>query len=115
MSCGGSGVPRLTPLTDIYDGSTMNVFYAQSIVMLLVSLATLTLSIFAFVNSLLYPAEAYLAAGKLTKPTWCTILGIGVALFFSPISLTLVSIALLVAAIVYLVDVRPALAGLHRR
>lgn len=112
MICVCLAPPRLSRT---YDGSTMNVFYAQSIVMLLVSLAILTLSIFAFVNSLLYPAEAYAAAGKLTKTTWCTILGIGVVLFFVPINLSLVTIAMLVAAIVYLVDVRPALAGLRRR
>ncbi len=93
----------------------MNVFEAQSIVMLVVQLAVLTITIFAFVNSLLYSAESYLAAGKLTKPTWCTILGLGVVLFFVPIPLALVSIIMLVAALVYLTDVRPALAGLYRR
>ncbi len=93
----------------------MNVFYAQSIVMTIVQLGILTISIFAFVNSLLYSAEAYVAAGKLTKPTWCTILGVGVVLFFVPIPLVLISIIMLVAALVYLTDVRPALAGLYRR
>ncbi|WP_148611745.1 DUF2516 family protein [Nocardioides rubriscoriae] len=93
----------------------MNVFFAQSIVMIVVQLAILSVTIFAFVNSLLYSAEAYEAAGKLTKTTWCTILGLGVVLFFVPIPLALISIVMLVAALVYLADVRPALAGLHRR
>lgn len=93
----------------------MNVFYAQSLVMLLVYLAVLTVSIFAFVNSLLYSAESYEAAGKLNKPTWCTILGLGVVLIFVPVPLVLVNLILLVAALVYLADVRPALAGLTRR
>ena len=31
----------------------------------------LAVKIFAFVNSLLYSAESYVAAGKLTKPAWC--------------------------------------------
>jgi hypothetical protein len=93
----------------------MNVFYAQGLVMLIVSLATLSVSIFAFINSLLYSAEAYDAAGKLTKTTWCTILGIGVVLQFVVISLPLIGVMLLIAALVYLADVRPALAGLYRR
>ncbi len=93
----------------------MNVFFAQSIVMIIVQLAVLTVTIFAFINSLLYSAEAYEAAGKLTKTTWCTILGLGVVLFFVPIGFALVSIIMLVAALVYLADVRPALAGLRRR
>lgn len=93
----------------------MNVFEFQSVAMLLIYLAVLSVSIFAFVNSLLYSAEAYEAAGKLTKTTWCTILGIGVVLQFVVISLPLIGIILLVAALVYLADVRPALAGLYRR
>lgn len=93
----------------------MYVFEAESIIRLVIYLACLTVSIFAFVNSLLYKAEAYEAAGKLTKPTWCTILGIGVVLFFVPIPLILINFILLIAALVYLADVRPALANLYRR
>ncbi|MEO9324229.1 DUF2516 family protein [Nocardioides sp. C4-1] len=93
----------------------MNVFEAESIVRLVIYLACLTVSIFAFVNSLLYKPEAYEAAGKLNKPTWCTILGIGVVLFFVPVPLLLINFILLIAALVYLADVRPALASLYRR
>ena len=93
----------------------MDVFYAQSLVMLLVFFAKLVVSIFAFINSLLYSAQAYAAADKLTKTTWCTILGIGVILQFVVIGLPLVGLILLIAALVYLVDVRAALAGLYRR
>ena len=93
----------------------MNVFLAENLVFLIIQLAILTVSIFAFVNSLLYPADAYEAAGKLTKTTWSTILGVGVVLFFVPLGLSIISIVMLVAALVYLADVRPALAGLRRR
>jgi hypothetical protein len=98
----------------------MDVLFAQSLIMIVIYLAVLSVSIFAFVNSLLYSAESYEAAGKLTKPAWCTILGIGVLLHFLSlrgigIPLPLVGFALVVASLVYLVDVRPALAGLHRR
>ncbi len=93
----------------------MNIFLVEGYVGVLVAFALLAVAIFAFVNSLLYSAEAYQAAGKLTKATWVAILGIGVVLQVVPIGIPLVSIALLVAALVYLADVRPALGSLRRR
>jgi hypothetical protein len=93
----------------------MGIFEAESYVSLLVYFGVLATVIFAFVNSLLYSAESYEAAGKLTKPAWCTILGLGVVLQFVSIELFIVQIALFIAALVYLTDVRPALGSLRRR
>ncbi len=93
----------------------VSVFEVESYVNLIVAFALLATAIFAFVNSLLHSAEAYVAAGKLTKPAWCTILGLGVVLQLVPLGLSLINIAMLVAALVYLADVRPALASLRRR
>lgn len=93
----------------------MGIFTAESYLIMLVYFAALATAIFAFVNSLLYPAEAYEAAGKLTKTTWCTILGIGVVLQFVPLGLFIIQLAMIVAALVYLADVRPALGSLRRR
>lgn len=93
----------------------MNIFEIEGTFFILLFFVKLVVSIFAFINSLLYSAEAYEAAGKLTKTTWCTILGLGVALQFVAINLALVGLVLLIAALVYLADVRPALAGLTRR
>ncbi|WP_323792903.1 DUF2516 family protein [Nocardioides sp.] len=93
----------------------MGIFAAESYISLLVAFAILATAIFAFVNSLLYSPQAYEAAGKLTKTTWCTILGLGVVLQFVPLGLFIINIALLVAALVYLADVRPALGSLRRR
>ena len=59
--------------------------------------------------------EYYDAAGKLNKVTWCAILGVGLLLHLVPVPLPFVNLALLIAALVYLADVRPALAGLRRR
>jgi len=82
-----------------------------------IEIALLAVKLYAFVTSLRYRDEAYRAAGKLTKPAWTIILGLGVlaqvALAGSP--LNLVNLALTVAALVYLADVRPALASLTRR
>ena len=80
-----------------------------------IAFVLLVIKIFAFVSSLLYSGQAYNAADKLNKATWTLILGIGVVLQVVPVPLALVDLAMLVAALVYLADVRPALAGLRRR
>lgn len=80
-----------------------------------VAFALLVIKIFALVNALLYSAESYDAADKLNKLTWCALLGIGVLLQVLPFPIGIVNLVLTVAAFVYLVDVRPALAGLRRR
>lgn len=80
-----------------------------------IAFALLVVKIFALVSALLYSAESYDAADKLNKVTWCALLGIGVLLQVLPIPIGIVNLVLTVAAFVYLVDVRPALAGLRRR
>ena len=93
----------------------VNVFAIESYFMLAVFVAVLAVKVFAFVSSLLFSTESYRAAGKLTKPAWCAILGLGVAcqFLFDPIGL--VNLAFTIGALVYLADVRPALASLTRR
>lgn len=79
-------------------------------------LALLTVKVWAFVDALTRSAQAYVAAGKLTKQAWMLILGLTLAstlLFRSTFGL--LSIAGTVAAFVYLLDVRPALASVTRR
>ncbi len=93
----------------------MDVFVFEGYVSLAVYFVLLVIKIFAFANALLYSAESYLAADKLNKPTWCILLGIAVVLQLLPLPLTIVNLAMTVASLVYLADVRPALAGLRRR
>lgn len=93
----------------------MNVFEVESYVMLVITFVLLAIKIFALVNSLLYSAPSYVAAGKLTKPAWCAILGCAVLVQLIPLNLLIINLALTIAALVYLADVRPALAGLRRR
>jgi len=95
-----------------------NVFTLESNVSLLIELILLAVKIFAFVNCLMWSAQHYTAANKLTKPAWAIILGLGLVLQVimagsSPINL--LNLAFTVAAFVYLADVRPALASLTRR
>ena len=67
--------------------------------------------IFAFVDALRHPENAYVAAGKRTKRFWLLILGVALALGVISSSTRSASSVWLgfVAAAVYLADVRPAL------
>lgn len=72
---------------------------------------------FALVHSLLQPAASFQAADKLTKPAWVAILALGVLaqvvlVYGSPINL--LSLVFTIAALVYLADVKPALAEVGR-
>ncbi|MDX6286320.1 MAG: hypothetical protein QOG53_1805 [Frankiales bacterium] len=74
---------------------------------LIISLAMLVVELWALVDAAIRPAQAYVAAGKQSKVFWVVILVL--AVFFR--GLGLLGLIGLVAAIVYLVDVRPALRG----
>jgi hypothetical protein len=75
---------------------------------------TLALALWAFVDALVRPAAGFVAAGKLTKPGWAAITGLAVLVifFFKPMSF--LGLPAVIASIVYLVDVRPAVRGLRR-
>ena len=91
----------------------MHLFYdASNLLLAAISVGLLVLKAYAFVDCARRPAAPFVAYSKLSKPIW---LGItGVAALFQLVSsspLGLLSIAGTVAAIVYLVDVKPAVAG----
>lgn len=77
----------------------------------LLSLGLLALKIWALVDACLQPERAYYAAGKWSKVGWVVVLALGCLAF----GLGLFGLAALVAAIVYLVDVRPALREVRGR
>jgi len=94
----------------------VEVFAFESLVMAVAFYALMAVKIFAFVDAVTRPPAAYVAAEKLTKPAWLLILGLTVVSSFlwrSPLGLF--SIVGTVAAFVYLVDARPALASVTRR
>lgn len=85
--------------------------------MTIISLAAIPVGLFAFVHALLQRADAFTAAGKLTKPSWLGITGgatAAVSLFSLNSFGSFFWIAGLVAALVYIVDVRPKLIELQR-
>ena len=75
----------------------------------LLGFAMLALAVVAFVFALLARDDAYRAADKQTKTFWLVILGITILVDYFLASMLFLTIAGLVATIVFLVDVRPAL------
>lgn len=72
-------------------------------------IAGIPVGIYAFGHALLQRADAFTAVDKLTKPAWLGITGAGalVLVLFKDGPFTIIWIAGLVAALVYIVDVRP--------
>jgi hypothetical protein len=92
------------------------VYTLQTLIVLALSIAALAVEVWAFVDALRQRAGAFVAAGKLTKTKWLLILGVALAfgvLGLPPAgsflgSLLFINIVAVVAAAVYLTDVRPA-------
>ena len=76
-------------------------------VLLVLQIAVVAATVYAFVHAAMQSPDAYPAADKLTKPVWLVILGVGglLALVLGIIGTVIAA----VAAGVYLVDVRPKL------
>lgn len=73
---------------------------------------------FALVDALRRPAAAFVSAGKRTKVFWSLVLGVAAALGFiglyPPLGggyLGLMALFVVIPAIIYLTDVRPAVGG----
>ncbi|WP_369132957.1 DUF2516 family protein [Modestobacter sp. I12A-02662] len=82
---------------------------------LVVFYATLALAVWAFVDAMIRPAAGFIAAGKLTKPGWMAITGIALlVLLWMQNPLSFLGLPAVIASVVYLVDVRPAVRGLRR-
>ena len=74
----------------------------------------LALTAYALVDALVRPAAGYVAAGKLTKPAWAAITGLALLVVFWQGPMSFLGLPAIIAAVVYLVDVRPAVRGLRR-
>lgn len=79
--------------------------------LLVIMLVILCIAVFAFIDAAMRREDAYRAADKKTKGFWLIILGLTVVvnLPFLGVSILILQIAGLIASIVYIVDVRPAL------
>ncbi len=89
---------------------------AQYYVTLALTIAALALEVFAFVHALKTRPDAFVAAGKRTKNFWLAVTGVAMLLgFVSMGGLGLLAILGVVAAGVYLADVRPAVETVQGR
>jgi len=86
----------------------------DGLVNLVVFYATLALGVWAFVDAVIRPAAGFVAAGKLTKPAWMAITGIATLVLLWQGPLSFLGLPAVIAAVVYLVDVRPSVRGLPR-
>ncbi len=82
-------------------------FHPALALMSLISLGLLVLKVWALVDCITRPAPAFELHNKLTKVAWIVILAL--ASVFGGVGI--LGIAGTVAAIVYLVDVRPVVSG----
>lgn len=82
----------------------------QSVAMVL-GLVLFAMQLFALIDCVRQRTDAFTAAGKLSKPIWLALTGVACVLGFLSIlaPLNIFEIAAVVAAGVYLADVRPAL------
>lgn len=86
----------------------------DGLINLVVIYATLALAVWAFIDAIIRPAAAFVAAGKLSKPGWMAITGIATLLLLWQGPLSFFGLPAVIAAVVYLVDVRPAVRELPR-
>ena len=76
------------------------------------SVVLLVLKGYALVDCARRPAGAFVAFGKLSKPAWLAITGVAALLqLLSGGVIGILSLVGTVAAIVYIVDVKPAVSG----
>ncbi|MDM8086237.1 DUF2516 family protein [Cellulomonas cellasea] len=94
----------------------------QTAIFIIFYVAIFGASVWALLDLLRRPTAAFTAAGKLTKAKWGGILGLSVAASFMalpyPIGLgflPFLALGAAVAAIVYLVDVKPAVTPYTKR
>ena len=81
---------------------------------LALSVAAFAVEVWALIDALIRPTQAFVAAGKQTKPLWLVILGVatavglGYAFYAGGASVVqFLPVAAFVAAAIYLTDVRP--------
>ena len=91
------------------------VYTLQYLILLVLAVGAFAVEVWALVDALRQPTAAFPAAGKLTKPAWVGITAVAaVLLYLMHGPLSFLGLPAVVAAIVYLVDVRPAVRGMRR-
>jgi hypothetical protein len=82
----------------------------SNLLLLVLGVGVAALKLWALIDACVRPAPAYVLNGKLTKPAWVAILLLAVLLSLTGV-LNILGLLGVIAAAVYLADVRPALRG----
>jgi len=95
----------------------------QLTIIAIIAIATFVAAVWALIEALRYPPQAYVAAGKRTKAFWGAIVGVATLVAFltlpPPIGFgrgifSFFTIFALAAILIFFVDVRPRLKENHR-
>ena len=89
-------------------GYAGGVFGVSNALVGLIGIVVVAFQAWAVVDCVRRPTQAFVAAGKLTKPAWLAITAIALVIGLLTGPLGILGLAATVASIVYLVDVRPA-------
>ncbi|WP_141926033.1 DUF2516 family protein [Haloactinospora alba] len=83
---------------------------------ILIYIAIFVASLYALVDAARTPAEAFPAMDKQTKKLWLILLGVGTFISLSAVlaGQRMFVFLALIAALIYLLDVRPAVSGIRR-
>jgi hypothetical protein len=107
---GGLGYPDVGPS----DGYAARMTAFDGLLFLVLTWGALALAAWAFIDALVRPAAGFVAAGKLTKPGWAAITALAIVVIYFFGVMSFFGLPAVIASIVYLVDVRPAVRGLRR-
>jgi hypothetical protein len=86
----------------------------DGLLFLVLTWAALALAGWAFIDALVRPSAGFVAAGKLTKPGWVAITAIATVVIYFFGLMSFFGLPAVIASVVYLVDVRPAVRALRR-
>lgn len=91
-------------------------FWPLDLIQYVLTLVVIVVEVVAFIDSAIRPAKAYEAASKQSKPFWLIILGIATVVTLTGIVSVfgIFGVIGLIAALVYIVDVRPAVREIGR-
>ena len=109
--CVGAGRMGAVPARGSPVRDTGRMLGADALILSVLGLGALVLKVWALADAIYRPGPYYAAAGKWNKVGWVVLLAVALALSGAGF-LSLFGTASVIAAIVYLVDVRPAVRAL---
>ncbi|GAA2778751.1 hypothetical protein GCM10020219_057610 [Nonomuraea dietziae] len=105
-------------------GGANMISFGLDLIFAILAIIAFGMTVWALVHAIRTPANAFVAAGKLQKKWWLLILGLGTLFSFATAwgyfgasglaRLNIFAIASVIAAGVYLADVKPAVTGMGK-